>query len=169
MTISVPQELKDRMEAVDEPVSWSAVACEAFKQKLAEIIKRKGAKDMSDVISRLRASKVAAETKSYNDGFAFGERWAKGNAEVAELNRLERFHEETEKDYPFEDWFGTELFAPWSHTSHIVAAIYGTEYPREAEELTERLFDEEEARDNDYVRGFVEGALSVWNDVKDQI
>ena len=41
-TISVPSELKARMDAVDESVNWSAVACQAFELKLAEITKRKG-------------------------------------------------------------------------------------------------------------------------------
>ena len=54
-TISIPPDLKARMEAVDEPVNWSALACRAFEQKLAEIIKRKGSSNMNDVINRLGA------------------------------------------------------------------------------------------------------------------
>src|SRR4051812_13093986 len=55
--ISVPQELKARMEAVAEPVNWSSVACEAFESKLAEITARRGARDMREAIERLRASR----------------------------------------------------------------------------------------------------------------
>ncbi|MHC4179286.1 MAG: hypothetical protein ACYSWU_17370 [Planctomycetota bacterium] len=36
-SISVPPDLKRRMDKVKEPVNWSAVACQAFEQKLAEI------------------------------------------------------------------------------------------------------------------------------------
>jgi hypothetical protein len=36
-TITVPAELKARMNAVDEKVNWSAVASQAFEQKLDEI------------------------------------------------------------------------------------------------------------------------------------
>jgi len=36
-TISVPRELKGRMDKVKEGVNWSALACQAFQTKLAEL------------------------------------------------------------------------------------------------------------------------------------
>jgi predicted Ser/Thr protein kinase len=35
MSISVPQELKDQMESVERRVSWSQVACRAFREEIA--------------------------------------------------------------------------------------------------------------------------------------
>ncbi|KKL87683.1 hypothetical protein LCGC14_1932280 [marine sediment metagenome] len=35
--ISIPHDLKCQMANVDEYVNWSAVACQAFQAKLAEI------------------------------------------------------------------------------------------------------------------------------------
>src|SRR6516225_5119268 len=43
-TITVPPDLKARMEAVEESVNWSAIACQAFEQRLAEITRRRGAR-----------------------------------------------------------------------------------------------------------------------------
>lgn len=35
--ITIPAEVKRRMEKVKEPVNWSAVACKAFREKCAEL------------------------------------------------------------------------------------------------------------------------------------
>src|SRR5437879_3439244 len=45
-TITVPADLKRRMDAVDEEINWSALAASAFEAKLAEIAKKKELKKM---------------------------------------------------------------------------------------------------------------------------
>jgi hypothetical protein len=45
-TITVPADLKRRMDAVKEEVNWSALAASAFEAKLAEIAKKKEIKKM---------------------------------------------------------------------------------------------------------------------------
>jgi len=45
-TISVPADLKGRMNKVKEDVNWSALACQAFQGKLAEIAAKKERKTM---------------------------------------------------------------------------------------------------------------------------
>src|SRR4051794_3333556 len=87
-SVSVPPELKARMDAVDVAINWSAVACQAFEQKLLEVTSRKGIKDMKDVVNRLRASKQRKEEGRFQEGYAAGESWAKESAEVEELERL---------------------------------------------------------------------------------
>ena len=67
-TITVPADLKARMEAIEEPVNWSALACQAFEHKLAEMIKQGGPKNMTDVVARLRASKDRLESEQYQAG-----------------------------------------------------------------------------------------------------
>src|SRR4051794_17293907 len=88
-TISVPAELKARMEAAAEQVNWSAVACQAFEAKLAEIITRRGPRDMNDAITRLRESKRRADEAAESEGSEDGRRWAMEEAEAVELERLE--------------------------------------------------------------------------------
>jgi post-segregation antitoxin (ccd killing protein) len=54
-TISVPRDLKDRMDAVGVAVNWSAVACRAFERRVAEIEKRK-AEDWREMSLALRGN-----------------------------------------------------------------------------------------------------------------
>jgi hypothetical protein len=49
-TITVPQDLKERMDAVQVDVNWSAVAARAFEEKLVEIASKKEKREMSDFI-----------------------------------------------------------------------------------------------------------------------
>src|SRR6266511_2526827 len=89
-TISIPEDLKHRMDGVEEPVNWSGVAGRAFETELAEIAARKERKTREDVIQRLRASKQRATDAQYRDGEAAGRHWAEHNAEADELMRLAR-------------------------------------------------------------------------------
>src|SRR3954447_17485852 len=90
-SISVPPDLKARMDAVAEPVNWSAVACRAFESELAEIVKRKGVRDMKDVIQRLRASKRQSDDGLYHRRNDAGVERAKDKAEALHLERLVAF------------------------------------------------------------------------------
>src|SRR5262245_14260814 len=87
-TVSIPQDLKARMDAVSEPVNWSQVAVRAFEDKLAEIASRKKEKTMSDAIQRLRASKLKGDDRRYREGHEAGWAWARDVAEAEELRRL---------------------------------------------------------------------------------
>src|SRR6266446_8123193 len=87
-TISVPAQLKVRMEQVRESVNWSAIACQAFENKLAEIAARKENKSMNDVVERLKASLRSDQGKSFNEGYEAGTNWAENTATAAELARL---------------------------------------------------------------------------------
>ena len=90
LNISVPQNLKKRMDKVREPVNWSALACEAFERELGEIASRKETKKMTDVIQRLRASRMKGDSESKRLGREAGQYWAKDRAEAHELERLKR-------------------------------------------------------------------------------
>lgn len=72
-TISLPDDLKARMDEVDQPVNWSAEAAKCFEKLLGEIAARKPKKDMSDIIARLKASKLEGEDESYKLGKKPGE------------------------------------------------------------------------------------------------
>ena len=54
--ISVPRDLKARMDKVSASVNWSQVAAQAFEAKLLELESKKEVSGMDDVIARLRAA-----------------------------------------------------------------------------------------------------------------
>ena len=172
-TISVPLELKARMDKVDEPVNWSAVACRAFEAKLAEIIQRRGTKNMSDVVTRLRTSKNRLSGKRYDQGFADGKTWAAETAEAEQLERLATVQVKSGNDWGrlFDSGEGNaygaceRLFFMVNPDDkgdrHAAAAFWEVVAGDDHKTL---------AQDSDgYVRGFSDGALAVWGEVEDQL
>ena len=58
-TISMPRELKQRMDKVPDEVNWSALACQAFREKLAESdFQKKEIIVKSNVVERMLARKT---------------------------------------------------------------------------------------------------------------
>ena len=172
-TISVHPDIKDQMDAVQEEVNWSAVASRAFENQLAEIAARKEKKDMKDIVTRLRASKRQAEDAQYKAGSEAGREWAGDTAEADDLQRLERWADHTRND---EDW--DALFAQGNSrdgeiAEHVVSAIWADEEPDyySVKEFWEQaLGDDTSAKDDpSFVKGFVEGALALWDEVKNQL
>ena len=171
-TITLPAELKAQMESVDEDVNWSAVASQAFKQKLAEIIQRKGVRDMKDVIARLKASKAELQTERYNLGFSAGQIWAKESADVAELERLESFRNDFQ--YGWNDWFQpnqNDAYGPCELLAFQIRPGDGTNRASAGAFWEEAIGEDlEKLRwDGEYLRGFAEGALDIWEEVKGQL
>ena len=153
MNISVPDDVKACMDAAMEPVNWSAVASRAFEIELGEIAKRKQEKDMSDVIARLRASKLESNTAEYQEGHEAGRRWAELDAEFLELNLLDK----AEERRGVEGWEWS-----WNQIPH---AIGDNQTADEFWEGIEQIQD----KDEDYYNGFVDGALEVYEQVADEI
>src|SRR5205809_1051596 len=87
--ISLPRDLKARMDAVTEPVNWSAVAAQAFEAKLAELNARKEGATMEDVIARLKAADALDNKTEFQAGLKNGESWAEKTARPRQLRRLE--------------------------------------------------------------------------------
>jgi len=175
-TISVPRELKGRMDKVKEDVNWSALACQAFQAKLAEIATRKETRKMTDVIERLRASKRKSDSEDFQDGFLAGTEWAEKRAEAAELERLEALHKRLSKD-PSYDW--NAFFGEWGSSAYSVAEQLFFELQphcdgdrNSASEFWLCAFDNEgegEELRPELIKGFAEGALKVWNIVQDSL
>ena len=115
-TISLPDELKARMDAVGEPVNWSAEAAKCFERLLGEIAARKKEKDMSDVIARLKASKIENDDEVNAAGFEAGRYWAKNIASYAQLRRASNMSTDS-KIWSFQgDAYGLPV--------HIACEIY---------------------------------------------
>jgi hypothetical protein len=172
MTVYVPGNLKSRMDQA-EGVNWSPLACKAFEVKLAEIINTKGAKDMQDVITRLKASKSKTDDENRIRGRGAGKQWASNQAEAAELERLEAW---TEKDLGGRSWqslleqpgrpenaFGEDLRLVETITKENVDRRYSDRF---WEVITDNKADR---RSGTFLIGFVEGALEVWEAVKNQL
>ena len=90
MNISIPAELKHRMDAVASEINWSAVAVEAFKGKLLELQNQKKAGTIEEVIARMRAADELDKNTAYQAGRQAGERWVREAARPRQLRDLER-------------------------------------------------------------------------------
>lgn len=88
VTLYVPENLKARMDNVSEPVNWSAVAQEAFKEAVAVNLIQREPTNMEQVIERLRASKARADRTALQSGREHGKLWACETAEYDELKRI---------------------------------------------------------------------------------
>jgi hypothetical protein len=146
-TISVPQDLKRRMDAVKEPVNWSAIACRAFEEKLAEIATKKEEKTMIAIIQRLRASKPDL---FYQQGQEDGRRWASEQAKYDDLLRLERLHDRKRAGGEWETLFDDPVIRSSFWRTYVGKSVFTDHHPA-------------------FFRGFAEGALALWLEVKDKL
>jgi hypothetical protein len=175
-TISVPADLKARMDKVEEPVNWSALACRAFESKLAEIAAKRETKSMSDVVERLRASMRSKESQAYKNGFKAGKSWAEQDAEVGELARLEEWKDSIEREPSLPDW-ETYCTVPDPRQRQGVGVTMTETITGETLDRTgvrdwweaNMGYDSGKVEDGTFVRGFVDGALDVWEAVKDEL
>ena len=175
-TISIPADLDARMAKVDGE-NWSAIACRAFEQRLGEIAAQKVEKDMEDVVARLRASNQAAETELYAQGKEFGTRWAKNMATAIELRRLDKFAERKYNDPDEEDM--NSFLAPHdtdgSPADRLAWEILGdqglgrnesTDFWHDATGMDQYKSDLSEP---EFLRGFIDGAVEIWEAVESRI
>src|SRR5262249_33698927 len=87
--ISVPRDLKARMDAVAERINWSAIATEAFRAKLLELESKQEVDKMDEVIARLRAADELDCREDYRAGRDAGETWARKAARPKQLRSLQ--------------------------------------------------------------------------------
>lgn len=174
-TISIPQELKDEMDAVTEQVNWSAIAARAFQAKLVEIRSRKG-KSMSkeDVVKRLKAASEVEEEQEYEAGKKAGREWAEQTATPKELRRLRRYFQCYEGQQAY--WW--DIDANWSGPYGALEKFVLAARPetiRDDHEVFGFFWEEalgefdEWINDPDFFHGFGDGAMEVWQDVKNEL
>jgi len=171
-TISIPHELKKRMDRVKEPVNWSALACQAFESKLYEIQKLKEIRTMTNVIERLRASKRETESADFESGLTAGREWGMKSAEFKELERLSDFCRESKGGV--EGWL--ELF-DITHTNaaslaeRVCSVVQGDDECAcsDVDEFWEDIASETDREPAEWLRGFTEGAVAVFREVEDQL
>lgn len=170
VTITVPKDLKARMDAAEEAINWSAIASRAFEHKLADLISRREIRQMEDVVSRLRASKQKRDEGQFHVGFEYGKAWAESAAEAEELMRLD-----TTGADRWADWFGEDsnnaysagerfvfLIQPWNDGDRKMASDFW-------ESMLANPDWEAQSGDPEFVRGFASGAHYIWSEVKDKL
>jgi hypothetical protein len=170
INVSISDDLKRRMDEVeDEGVNWSALASQAFEAKLAELITRRGARNMRDVIARMRALKRGGGSGDRSRGREAGTNWAKNSAHPSQLERLdelingvdeEYFTHDPDHEYSSGERFYYEVVEP-DHEGRRRAALDW--WSRNFEGLSDEL---PTASD---VQGFAEGAMEVWDQVRDEL
>lgn len=177
MTVYIPDDLKARMDKTREEVNWSQLACAAFERKLGDIASRKARKNMEDVIERLRASKQSSGSARFRAGFEVGQDWARDSAEASELENLERLHDSAAGRTKYEKtWIGIFDRSVDHDYDSLPEALFSQIRPAdeddssEAEEFWERLGGHDwEELPGSWYRGFCEGALDIWRQVKDKL
>ena len=150
----MPEDLARRMARAKD-VNWSALACDAFELELGRIAESKSRKTMQDVIDRLRGTAKVANDESYNAGHRRGRLWAERFAKWHQLQRLAE---------GVEQWTEEEQLA-----YHAFQALDESLY-----DAAEDWFDEEFSlldisSFTSAVRGWVDGAISVYEAVADEI
>jgi hypothetical protein len=176
VNISVPRKLKAEMDAVTLGINWSAVACEAFRSKLLELAARKEAKTKDEVISRLRAAAKLENSDFYQAGYQAGESWVNSAATPRELHALQGLA--NVKD----DYLG--LYGELTHQAgcgridNYADGLWKLMHPQKkldkdaVRAYWERVLGEggkEAIMDLHFLRGFLKGALEVWEQVHEQL
>ena len=120
---------------------------------------------MNDVIERLRASKVGFAQQELQEGREAGMYWAKNKAEYKELRNIAHF-----------DVIGLDLLGGYEAAAHCFDKVFYPDLqggPRpDNDELAYFLGIDEAALGSltsEYTEAFVEGAVEVWEEVKDEI
>jgi len=164
MSITVPSELKDQMDAIKESVNWSGVAAEAFRGKLQELASQRGGKTMQDVIDRLKAAEKIESNEGLQKGYAAGENWAKTKATPKQLRRLDNAN--------LDDAFDVEPDA-FGYSGILFTIINGDFCDRvQLQEYWDGVlgdWKEIEEGNGSFAYGFAEGAAKIWRSVKSKI
>jgi hypothetical protein len=170
INVSISDDLKRRMDEVEgEGVNWSALAAQTFESKLAELITKRGARSMREVIARLRAAKHKNRHGASARGREAGIAWASNVAEPEHLETLDDlvnsggedyFADDPDQDYTPAERFYYEVIEP-DHEGNRSAALQWWSQNFEG-------LDEAGPAGED-VTGFAEGAQTIWEQVKDEI
>jgi len=127
--------------------------------------------DITPAIERLRASKQQADARDAELGADVGREWAKGQAEADDLERLSGFRRGI-RDLEWDDFFcmpdGSSAYGP---EEIVFFAMVGNDDNdrNAASDFWEMVTGRDQTPRSAFVRGFVEGAVEIWDEVKDQI
>ena len=144
VTIYVPDELKARMDRLEDRVNWSAAAQRAFEQALEAERWRNMTDELDRAVARLKQSKQDFDDKEKTRGAKMGREWALNRASYEELERLD----------------GIE----WENADDLSCQMVG-----EYEHRTKSGFWDDEQVSDLFATSFVEAALSVFHEVQKRL
>jgi hypothetical protein len=157
ITLYVPDDLKERMNQAGDSINWSEVVRPAINVALATFKHRKE-QTMETVIERLRASREESRERDQIGGTEAGRQWARDHATFDELKRLAAAWKQIPAG------LGDQQYA------EVFFRAVDPEREMTTEELREYCFGDEQVNVSDpYVSGFFEGAVDVFEDVKDEL
>jgi len=178
MNITTPAEVKQQMDAA-VGVNWSAVATAAFRTKLLEIRSIRSQEEelpMEDVIARMKAAKVLDANEDRQSGLEAGRGWAKATARPRDLTRLAKAVVDADGNGGGDANCFVGVCENGSNDGVVVGlceAILGSpKHWSDAESFWEDVLGEggvEKIGEPDFAKGFIDGALEVWNKVKGKV
>ena len=149
MNISLSEDLKARMDDVEQPVNWSKVAQRAFEAELVRIQSIQEASTIDATVERLRASRLVTKEDQQMMGQKEGRMWAMQRAKYEELKRIAEYQPQREDDDG--RWFevaatamGCDEYGEPPHVDQVIE--WWDEIPSDCE------------RTDAYAVGFAEGA-----------
>jgi hypothetical protein len=165
-TITLPPGLKTRMDAVADQVNWSAVAAAAFERKLVEIAARREPQNMNDIINRLRESNKECEKEVFEEGRRAGKEWASKYASAKELRRLAKWDNEHGQEM---EWVSGDNDA--YGVAHNILAVIDPDLDGDRSASVEFWTDcfGEGYPEGELLRGFVVGAIELWDEVRSKL
>jgi len=156
VNVSVPDEMKERMDALADRVNWSEAARAAFEREITAA-SMPDDPDIDQVVERLRKSKADSWQANLKKAREEGREWAKKRASYNQLKEVVRL-KFTGRGYwkQFDEATFEEESGDWGG---YFSDRYGE---RPGEEPVPMPPDE-------FVEAFVEGARDVWHEVADKI
>jgi hypothetical protein len=173
-TITVPQDLKARMDAV-KGENWSRVAAVAFRARLREVeMRNKRSLSKEEVVKRLQATQEEDAQQEYAAGEQAGKEWAGRQATAKQLKRAAQWV--SSFDNSPVTWWDIDSpgwNAPFGPTDRFVFAVLpDRKDDRDAPaEFWKRALGAEADRvaDGDFFHGFVDGAVELWEQVEGEL
>jgi len=166
ITISVPDELHEKMEKWKDSYNFSRVFQEAIGEKIqrkeAFQERLKGDPDMEAIVERLKQEKLSLETDRHESGKNDGLRWAKSadyedlqyvlgwNPDNDSWNHGKLPHDLHEQNESLDDYF-----------NEIIESDSLLEYDSYTGEPTSHL--------TEYVAGWTEGVAEFWNEIESKL
>src|SRR5262245_60363687 len=147
VNVSVPDEMKERMDALGDRVNWSEAARSAFEREITAAT-MPADPNLDQVIERLRASKAEFDREEIAQAREAGRNWAKLNASYLSLKRIinltltgRSFAEQVDRALGIPDWGESVWFDGYVKNNPS----------------------------DEYVEAWIEGVKDVWREVADKI
>ena len=139
-------------------------------EKLAEITKRRGATNMREVAMRLRVSRRRSETEACNEGFEAGKAWAMSRAEADELERLADLKARELNRWDAIFCQDRQAYSVAERMAFVIVGLDDVNDRAEAREFWETALGKQvEKLQPEFVRGFVDGTLHIWDGVAHEL